>query len=252
MGIQILTDAMIRTHSILFALLLSTTASFAQNHVYEDLLIMYVDEEYEKCLYKADRYIEKDETRRDPLPYLYMSLCYHEMSTMEKYTTDPDYKYSARDALKYAVKYRKKDKDLEFFTHYEDYWSELNTVAMETGLFYMDDKAYSKAKRQFDRMTRYYPENPGAWQLLALSQLRMNLARDAALSMKEYHKAYLAVADVKRLPKDQQRLLREAMLRYTEYLNTKGMRDSARTTIAMGKDHFKEDLEFKALYKSLN
>ena len=59
---------MMRTHSMLFALLLSATASFAQNHVYEDLLVMYVDEQYEKCLYKADRYIEKDETRRDPLP----------------------------------------------------------------------------------------------------------------------------------------------------------------------------------------
>ena len=42
------------------------------------------------------------------------------------------------------------------------------------------------------------------------------------------------------------------MIRYTEYLSTKGMRDSARTTIAMGKDHFRDNPEFKALYKSLN
>ena len=25
----------------------------AQKHVYEDLLVMYVDEKYEKCIYKA-------------------------------------------------------------------------------------------------------------------------------------------------------------------------------------------------------
>ncbi|MCB0764580.1 MAG: tetratricopeptide repeat protein [Flavobacteriales bacterium] len=243
---------MLRT-TLLFALLLTITSSLhAQKHVYDDLLILYVDEEYEKCLWKADRYIEKDDTRRDPLPYLYMSMCSHEMSKLEKYTLDPEYRKVGRDALKYAEKFRKKDKNLEFFNNYEDYWAELNTVAMDIGLALLDQGEYSKAKRQFDHMAGYYPENPGAWQMLALCQLKMKLARDAKESMMEFNKAYAAVPDIDRLPKDQKRLLREGLIRYSEYLDSKGMVDSARTTIALGAEHFDENAEFRSLREQLN
>jgi predicted Zn-dependent protease len=236
----------------LFGFILFNSTASAQAHVYDDLLILYVDEEYVKCMDKADRYINKDDTRRDALPYLYKSLCSHEMSKLDKYTSDPEFKYAARDALKYAAKYRKKDKESEYFKNYEDYWAELNTSAMETGFALFDEKAYSKAKRQFQRMTTYYPENPGAWQMLALAQLKMNLARDAAESMNGYRTAFAAVPDVQRLPKDQQRLLREGMIRYAEYLTSKGMQDSARATIAPGLVPFSENPEFKGLYDELN
>ncbi|MCB0771336.1 MAG: hypothetical protein KDC00_13130 [Flavobacteriales bacterium] len=241
-----------RSFLLLLGSLLFSATVHAQEHVYDDLLILYVDEDYEKCLYKAERYTDKDDTRRDALPYLYLSLCSFEMSKMDKYTSDPEYKYASRDALKYAAKYRKKDKNLEFFKNYEDYWEELNTVDMETGFLYFDEGSYSKAKRQFQRMTTYYPENPGAWQMLGLAQLRMNLARDAAESMEGYRKAFAAIPDLDRLPKDQKRLLRESMIRYAEFLDSKGMQDSARATIAPGLEQFSGNPEFKGLYDALN
>ena len=48
-------------------LTLGLTAAFtaqAQKHVYEDLLVMYVDEKYEKCMDKAIGYTENDDTKR--------------------------------------------------------------------------------------------------------------------------------------------------------------------------------------------
>ena len=78
----------------------------------------YVDEEYEKCLVKAEGYTINEETKKDPLPYLYMSMCLYEMSKIEKYTAMEDYKKADRDAMKYAEKYRKKDKNKEFFDNY--------------------------------------------------------------------------------------------------------------------------------------
>ncbi len=240
-------------HRLLLLLaFLPTTFIQAQKGVYDDLLIMYVDEDYEKCISKAERYTDMDDTRRDALPHLYLSMCYHEMSKLEEYTSQDEYKYASRDALKYAVKYRKKDKNLEFFNNYEDYWMELNTVALETGLYLMDIGSYSKAKRQFQRMVGYDPSNPGAWQMLALCQLQMNLARDASESLKEFGKAFAAVPDIDRLPTDQKRLLREGLIRYAEHLDSKGMIDSARTTIALGGDHFAGNPEFESLRKQLN
>ncbi len=224
----------------------------AQDHVYDDLLILYVDEDYEKCLDKSERYTDKDKTRRDPLPYLYLSMCNFEMSKMEKYVTDPDFKRVASNALKNAEKFRKKDKEMEFFANYEDYWSELNTVAMETGFNYMELDELSKAKRQFDRMAGYYPENAGAWLMLALSQYRAKLVRDGDESMEAFQKAYDAITDLDRLPKDQQRLLREGIIRYAEFKKEAGGIEEARRIMELGKDQFTENLEFKGLYDVLN
>lgn len=239
-----------------FAAFLLTCLPFAQltaqKHVYDDLLVLYVDEEYEKCIWKADRYMENDATRRDPLPYLYASMSFHEMSKLDKYTSDPEYKNAHRDALKYAEKFRKKDKHAEFVNNFEDYWAELNTTSLGVGLAHLDLEEYSKAKREFDRITGYQPENPGAWQLLALAQAKMRMAREAAESMKSFHKAYDAAGDIENLSPDQRTMLRESLIRYADHLQAAGLRDSARVVTGLGEDYFSENPEFKALVRELN
>ncbi|MBK7382783.1 MAG: hypothetical protein IPP83_05890 [Flavobacteriales bacterium] len=222
----------------------------AQKHVYEDLLVMYVDEKYEKCLAKAEGYTMGDETKRDALPFLYMSMCLFEMSKQEKYAVD--YPRASRDAVKWAEKYRKKDKDREFFGNYEDYWAELNTVSYQAGENLLDDpKGLSKAKQIFDGMTGYYPENPGAWLMLAMSQYKSNLVKEGDLSVKEFDKMIAAAGDIGTLPKDQKTLLKNALIRYADYLVSKGQRDRAKTYAALGKEHFMEEADFKGLWDSL-
>ncbi len=136
-------------------------AAQAQKQPYEDLLVKYVDEKYEDCLAKAQAYTEKESSKKDPLPFLYMSMSLYEMSKIEKYRAMEEYKKSDRDAVKFAEKYRKKDKNKEFFDNYADYWSNLNEMAGGAGLNDYESNAFSKAKQWFDGMTGYYPENPG-------------------------------------------------------------------------------------------
>ena len=64
--------------------------------------------------------------------------------------------------------------------------------------------------------------------MLATVQYRSKLARDAGESMKAFQKAYDAISDIDRLPKDQQRLLREGMIRYAEFKNKAGDTAEAR------------------------
>ena len=228
-----------------------TIGAFAQKHVYEDLLKLYVDEKYEACLSKAEGYTMGEETKKDPLPYLYMSMCFYEMSKIEKYTAMEEFKKCDRDALKYAEKYRKKDKNREFFENYADFWEDLNTMAMQKGENLYEDGEYGKAKQLFDSMTGYYPENAGAWMMLALCQYKTNLVKEGDLSMKEFTKAR-AYADIQYLAEDQKKLLRNALIRYSEYLAGKSMRDSARSTINIGADDFMKEPDFKAAYEEYN
>jgi tetratricopeptide (TPR) repeat protein len=226
--------------------------SAAQKHVYDDLLVLYVDEEYEKCIVKAENYTGKDDTRRDPLPYLYMSMCYHEMSKLEKYTSQRDYRFADRDALKYAALYRKKDKKKEYFDRFEDYWSELNTYAMGSGIAFFEMGDYSKARRVFDRRVVYMPENAGAWRMRALCQERLNLKRDATESLKMFDVAYAALGDPAKLPTDQRRLLRQALIMDAEHLLATGRSAEAKEVMALGEDSFMGNAEFKALFDELN
>lgn len=230
--------------------LVATVATQAQKHVYEDLLVLYVDEKYEKCMEKALTYTENDATKKDALPFLYVSMCNYEMSKQEKYAVD--YPKAGRDALKWAEKYRKKDKEKEFFNNYEDYWTSLNTMAAETGENLIDDpKGLSKAKANFDAMTSYYPENPGAWLMLAIVQYKSNLTKEGDLSVAAYDKAIAAAGDIKSLPKDQQKLLKNALIRYADLQVSKGNRDRARKYAEVGKDVFMEEPDFKGMWESL-
>ena len=233
-----------------------STALFAQEHTYDDLLILYVDEEYEKCIRKAERYTSKSDTRRDALPYLYLSKCYHEMSKDEKYTSQDEWKRADREALKYAVRYRKKDKHDEFFKAHEDYWRELNTYAMDAGMSWLEQGNVSKARMIFNRMVGYDPGNPGAWQMLALCQSMNRQHREAEESMEKFHEALAAAEqkdpELRYLSSDQFKLMKNAMILHSEYLTENGMADSARTVMDLGVAHFEEDPEFRSLYQELN
>ena len=52
---------------------------------YNDLLELLVDEEYEKLLYKAEKYTLSDKTKKDALPYVYMSMAYYEISKRDEF-----------------------------------------------------------------------------------------------------------------------------------------------------------------------
>lgn len=232
------------------ALLLQQVATHAQKHVYEDLLVLYVDEKYEKCIWKAEGYAEAEATKKDALPLLYISMCYHEMSKQEKYQAD--YPKAGREAMKWAEKYRRKDKELEFWKNYEDYWMSLNTAALEEGDNAMEDpKGVSRARQVFTSMTKYHPENPGPWLLLAVTQYKSNLAKDGDLSVKEFDKVLKAAGDIGTLPADQKKALKVALIRYADHMTSTGNKDAARRYVALGKDHFMGEADFKGLYDSL-
>ena len=224
----------------------------AQSPTYDNLLGKYVDEKYEDCVSKAQGYTESEKTRKDPLPYLYMSMCLFEMSKIPKYQEMDDYKKADRDALKWAEKYRRKDKDKEFFDKYGDYWGELNTMAQESGLNFYESgaKGMTKARHQFEAMTGYYPEDPGPWLMLALTEYQSNMQKEGDDSMKKYQAALAAAGDIASLPEDQKKLLMSALINYADYLNSKGDKAGAAKALDTGKDYFMDNAEFKGAYNS--
>lgn len=99
---------------ILLSLLLSAQV-FAQYQVvggtYEKLEKLYSQAKYESCLFKADDYTFKAESSKDAEPFLYMSLCFYQLSISEDADIREDYKDGFKQAVNYAGRFIKKDKE---------------------------------------------------------------------------------------------------------------------------------------------
>jgi len=125
-------------------------------------------------------------------------------------------------------------------------------VAMEAAINLYEAGDHMKARRIFDRMVAYMPENPGAWRMRALCQEKARQQREAQESRQGYDAAMKGIADLDRLPKDQRNLLRYALVIEAEQLIDAGAPDKAREVLSIGEGSFMSDAEFRAIHKELN
>jgi tetratricopeptide (TPR) repeat protein len=223
------------------------SAVFAQTDKdYKDLLTMFVGEKYEKCLYKAEGYTLADETKKDALPYLFMSRCYFEMSKKEEFREK--YPNAFKDALKFASKYGSKDKEKVHMAQYEDYFAELRLAAMAEAESMMDTEKYSKAKQIYDQLLDLDANDAGA-------QLMLGLAFTGLKSKKE---AETAIAAAKKIltekragnTKEQLQLLRDALTRHATALGATS-KSAAKEWLDLGLEYFQDDKEYKVTYDSI-
>jgi hypothetical protein len=217
---------------------------------FEDLRILYMDGKYEKLIKKADRYTDDDDTRKDPTPYLYLSKAYYEMSRMEEFAEDYPPEKAFRDALKWASKYRRKDKQGELFDENDLYFRELKESALIEANGLISDQKYSRAKRYFDSICDFDPTDPGAWLMLGICKVEIRNVREAEMDFQKAGEV-LHTRDLSTLNSIERKLLRDGILTYSDYLVEQSMRDSARVTMELAKPVLEGDREFDMKYGSL-
>ena len=147
------------------------------------LLVWYVDGKYEKVLYKAIRYTEDDEQKKHPMPYLYMAKAYlgihnsDDADLREAYEVD---KLKAlKNALKYAGKFVKKDKEQEYIFEELEYIEDLRKETIIAAETEMDNGKFTKAKSYYKYLTTLDKEDPGAWMMYGTVFLTLKARRDA-------------------------------------------------------------------------
>ena len=214
----------------------------------DKMLFYYVDGEYERLLDKAIAFTEDEDTRRNPVPYIYVSKAYFEMSKIEEY--DEDYPRAYRDAVKYAAKFTKKDKEGEFKAENEEYIDGLKIQTFELADNYYQIANYSKAKRYFKYLVGMDPEDWGAWFLKGVNEVQINMKSDSEISLKN------AMDGLSSLEKDEVELyfpgkimlLKKGILYYAEYLRDNGKTGEAKEVIELGYTFFEDDNEYKINY----
>ncbi len=236
-----------KTLILSFFAVLYSFGAMAQSD-YNDLLLMYVDEKYERCLYKAEKYTLDEKTKKDPLPYLFMSMSYFQMSKRDEFKEK--YPDSFKSSLKYMKKYCGKDKERQFIGEYEDFVSELRVATIAEGELMMDTEKYTKAKAMYDYLVDMDPKDAGALIMRGMSEAALK-------SKKESEASFTAAAEILRdkqfthYKKEQLGLLKEAVIVIAVLSADGGDKETAKTWMDLCMELFSEDNEYKVTYETI-
>jgi hypothetical protein len=170
-------------YQLLLGLLIILTLSNlrSQNHrdnrKFEELFLLYTDEEYDKCLKKALNATQDDESRRHPLPYLYASMIYYEYFVDEELNLS--HPQALKNAMKYAARFRKKDDNNNYLVTYAWFLPALTKEAYAIGSKYYEWNDYRKAYSLFKKVVRFAPNDLASQLMLGMSASQVKSTRDA-------------------------------------------------------------------------
>jgi tetratricopeptide (TPR) repeat protein len=241
--------------SKIFLVIISLTVAFQSNLFaqpednYNDLLFLLVDANYDKCLYKSMGYIEDEETRRDPLPYLYTSMCYYEMSQLEEY--DEEFPRAFKDAIKYCVKYRKKDEAGFYVADNIEYIDKLKLQTFEEADIYYQTEKWSKAKSYYKYLVGMDPNDWGSWLLKGVTEARLNMGSEAKASLETAITGLENTESIDSYWEGQRIILKQGLIYYSTYLNQNGKVSEAKELMTLGYKFFPEDNEYKITYDEI-
>jgi len=212
-------------------MLLMTVNGFSQNgetteHRFYDLYLLLNQGKYEKCVKKAERLVKKDKNQREPLPYLYMSMAYSKMFESVDYRIENP--KLLKNAAMVAARYRKKDKHNLFLEQNKDFFEDLRVKVKSEAKEEFLNKKFSKASSWYKKVVKFFPEDYGAWTLLAVSQYYAKdkgSGDESMASMEEALDRRYRMFDLPDADKD----FKEGMELYSQYLIEIGQSDSARS-----------------------
>jgi hypothetical protein len=147
------------------------SAAFSQEKEYEKLHLMYVDGKYEKLFYQSVKLTEKESTRKEPLPYLYTSMALFHISENPDRNME-EFKNAFKEAVKYAAKFRKVDKENEYLKFEPEYFKKLKKVLnVETKNYFVDLNNESTLRKGSSYIKNYFKidgNNTGLQYLLSV------------------------------------------------------------------------------------
>lgn len=217
---------------------------------YDDLLELIVDEKYERALFKAVKYTESDKTSKDPLPYVYMSMAYFRISQSDDPTLKDKYPKAGKEAIKYLVKFVKKDKESEFVAEFYDYISEVRVSVIAEAEQESDNEKFTRSKGLYKYLTDIDNEDPGAWMMRGYSEYKMKSKKDSQNSWNEA-KRIVEGGGMSGLREEQIDLFKMGVIRTAETLFEVGEREQAKDWMRISEPFFKDDKEYRVTYSSI-
>ncbi len=236
----------------LLSFVLLTTLVNAQPPKYSDLQILYADANYEKLTKVAANYTEKDKTKKDVLPYIWLSKALYKISLSGN--NDPRFKNSYKDAIKYLGKGMKYDLKYNDGTTIEEHREFVDLFQMS--LFEVIDNEMSggSSKRAGSWIIKYQKittNTVGAKYLLGATKY-MNQDKSTARTLWKEGKVMLdALTSVESFSQADLSLFRIGLLYTAQTLKDTRQIDKARALLNSAAQWFEGDDDWKERYDEI-
>ena len=243
---------------LLFILSSFFIANFSYSQVvgskFEKLTKLYNEQRYEDCLYKSDNYTYKDKTKREPEPYLYLAMCYYQISLIDDPDLLEDYPKALKNAIKYLIKFKKKDKKDEYFTKNIDFVKKIANIIIDEAKKYYKDKNYRKAARSFKQYSKLFPEDNNIKYMIGACDMQANnysegqkYISEAIIKLQDNYKNEKSLKNTNTFL-----ILEDAFILYSGYLVEDKKIDSAQATITIAKQFFPNSGNITIQYNVIN
>lgn len=221
----------------------------AQPPTYDDLLIYYADAEYEKLLQKAEKYTLKDDTKKDPLPYLYLAKANYEIS--KDATFAEDYPKASKDAIKYASKCLKYDAEGEVYADEYEFFKELKTGILEELKNLIALGTYNKMISPCGQLLKLDENDIGGYFLKAAVFYNLKDKGSAKLEAEKAFELLDAVESVESWHPVDLESLKIGVIEYCKSIIAMNQVDKAKDLLGRVKQWLEHDSEFMAYYDSV-
>lgn len=239
---------------VLIPLLLVAGFVKAQPPIYNDLRILYADGNYEKLVRVASGYTDKEKTKTDALPYLWLGRGLYKIDISN--SGDEQYKTAYKDAVAAIGKSIKMDKTGEVQAEYKEFFDQFKTSLVERVKNEVSSEKPTPAeyKKAMGWATKYYkldPNSVGAKYFEGACKFKNNDKGGATALWKDAETRFNKITTIEDWSPADKEMLKLGVVHAADCMVAVKQADKAKAMLGKVKQWYEDDEEFMAKYDAI-
>jgi hypothetical protein len=231
---------------LLSILFISANTAFSQAPDFDDCKILFADGSFEKLVVKAEKYTMKDDYKKNPIPYMWLSKGLYKISISGN--SDPKYKNAYKDAIGAMSKSIKYDKDSSIQVLNEEYINELRMSLVQRMDNDISAEDFRKASGWVNKYSKISSNDVGGQLLAGACKYKANDKGGAKTLWTEANKTLNTINSVENWCPADLLLLKIGVLNTVECQMAARQADKAKELLNKVAPWFENDDDFKAVY----
>lgn len=218
---------------------------------FDDLKILYADGNYEKLVKEAEKYCEADDTKKDPMPHMWLAKGYYKISISGN--DDPEFKNAFKDALGAMSKFLKNDKDgsARMDSDNAEFLDLIQSSLMEQIENELTIDNYRKAYSWVLKYKKVSDNYVGEMYLEGACKFRTDDKSSAFSLWRDAEKMISETTSTESWSETDLKILKVGVLESAECLVSVRQVDKAKTLLNKVAPLFEDDKDFKASYDAI-
>jgi len=237
---------------VLIALLLVAGYLKAQPPIYDDLRILYADGNYDKLVRAASGYNERDKTKGDALPYLWLGRGLYKIQASNN--SEEQYKNAYKDAIGAVGRSIKLDKSGDLQEEYKEFYDEFKLSLVDRIKNDLSGGTANDYKKASAWVVKYYKldmQSIGAKYLEGACKFRNNDKGGATAAWKDADAKFSKVTSIDGWSEADVELLKQGIIHSVDCLVSIKQGEKAKTMLGKAKQWYEDDEEFMAKYDAI-